>query len=135
MSRFPTAAVAAVAATAAVAADAAVAATVEARKNFDRKFSQPIFFIKKIFRPKNVLAEKCFDRKIFGRICFRPKAFWSKKFSSENSANCLFWRSYGGLDVIGRCASKNDPRGFDFQVSTTFGKGVKEIVFIFHFDF
>ena len=51
------------------------------------------------------------------------------------SANCLFWRSYGVLDVIGRCASKNDPRGFDFQLSTTFGRGVKVVQTIFGHDF
>ena len=35
------------------------------------------------------------------------------------------------MEVKGRCDSKNDPRGFDFQGSTTFGGGVKEIVSIF----
>ena len=39
------------------------------------------------------------------------------------------------MDVIGRCASKNDPQSFDFQLSTTFGRGVKEIVSIFAPDF
>ena len=39
------------------------------------------------------------------------------------------------MDVIGRCASKNDPRSFDFQLSTTFGRGVKEMVCIFGHDF
>ena len=39
------------------------------------------------------------------------------------------------LDVISRCASKNDPQSFDFQLSTTFGGGVKEIVSIFAPDF
>ena len=42
---------------------------------------------------------------------------------------------YGRLDVTGRCASKNDPQSFDFQLSTTFGRGVKEIVSIFAPDF
>ena len=61
--------------------------------------------------------------------------FWWK-FSSKTkfvgkSTNCLFLRSYGFLDVIGRCASKSYPQKFDFQLSTTFGGGVKEIVSIF----
>ena len=34
------------------------------------------------------------------------------------------------FDVIGRCASKNDPLGFEFQPSTTFGEGVKESVIL-----
>ena len=50
-------------------------------------------------------------------------------------ANCLFRRSYGFLDVIGRCASKNDSRGFDFQPSTIFGRGVKVVQTIFDNDF
>ena len=53
----------------------------------------------------------------------------------RESANCLFWRRHGFLDVIGRCASKNDPRGFDFQLSTTLGGGVKEMVSLFGHDF
>ena len=67
------------------------------------------------------------------------KKNWRKfsiKFSSifffeGKSTNCLFLRSYGFLDVIGRCASKSYPQSFDFQLSTTFGGGVKEIVSIF----
>ena len=39
------------------------------------------------------------------------------------------------MDVIGRCASKSYPQSFDFQLSTTFGGGVKEIVSIFALDF
>ena len=35
------------------------------------------------------------------------------------------------MDVIGRCASKSYPQSFDFQLSMTFGGGVKEIVSIF----
>ena len=31
------------------------------------------------------------------------------------------------MDVVGRCASKNDPQRFDFQLSTTFGRGVKVV--------
>ena len=45
--------------------------------------------------------------------------------------NYLFLRCYGFLDVIGRRASKSYPQSFDFQLSTTFGGGVKEIVSIF----
>ena len=37
--------------------------------------------------------------------------------------------AYGFVDVISKCASKNGPRGLDFQLSTTLGRGVKEIVF------
>ena len=51
------------------------------------------------------------------------------------SANCLFGRGYGFLDVVGRCASKNEPQSFDFQLSTTFGRGVKEMVSIGGHDF
>ena len=71
------------------------------------------------------------------------KKYWRKfsiKFSSKNVfegklTNYLFLRSYGFLDVIGRCASKSYPQSFDFQLSTTFGGGVKEIVSIFAPDF
>ena len=58
-----------------------------------------------------------------------------KKIFVGKSTNCLFLRSYGFLDVIGRCASKSYPQSFDFQLSTTFGGGVKEIVSIFAPDF
>ena len=54
-----------------------------------------------------------------------------KKDLVRKSTNCLFLRSYGFLDVIGRCASKSYPQSFGFQLSTTFGGGVKEIVSIF----
>ena len=37
--------------------------------------------------------------------------------------------------MIGRCTSKNVSQSFDFQLSTTFGGGVKEIVSIFAPDF
>ena len=62
------------------------------------------------------------------------KIFVKKKIVGK-STNCLFLRSYGFLDVIGRCASKSYPQSFDFQLSTTFGGGVKEIVSIFAPDF
>ena len=55
--------------------------------------------------------------------------FWQNFFIGK-STNCLFLRSYETLDVIGRCASKSYPQSFDFQLSTTFGGGVKEIVSI-----
>ena len=61
---------------------------------------------------------------------FSIKIFVKKKFDGKLT-NCLFLRSYGFLDVIGRCASKSYPQSFDFQLSTTFGGGVKEIVSIF----
>ena len=57
--------------------------------------------------------------------------FLLQKFLAENSVNFPFGGSYGFLDVIGRCASKTYPQSFDFQLSTTFGGGVKEIVSIF----
>ena len=69
------------------------------------------------------------------RKFFFGKNFWwkfsSKKKFVGKSTNCLFLRSYGFLDVIGRCASKSYPQSFGFQLSTTFGGGVKEIVSIF----
>ena len=61
---------------------------------------------------------------------FSIKNFIKKIFVGKLT-NCLFLRSYGFLDVIGRCASKSYPQSFDFQLSTTFGGGVKEIVSIF----
>ena len=74
-------------------------------------------------------AEKIFLAKIFDENFRQPKKIVGK------STNCLFLRSYGFLDVIGRCASKSYPQSFDFQLSTTFGGGVKEIVSIFFPDF
>ena len=59
----------------------------------------------------------------------------STLFFDRKSTNCLFLRSYGFLDLIGRCASKSYPQSFDFQLSTTFGGGVKEIVSTFAPDF
>ena len=63
------------------------------------------------------------------------KKIRQKNFFDGKSTNCLFLRCYGFLDVIGRCASKSYPQSFDFQLSTTFGGGVKEIVSIFAPDF
>ena len=62
---------------------------------------------------------------------FDEKLRGAQKIFVGKSTNCLFLRSYGFLDVIGRCASKSYPQSFDFQLSTTFGGGVKEIVSIF----
>ena len=39
------------------------------------------------------------------------------------------------LNVIDRCAAKNDPRSFDAQLFTTFGRGVKVVHTIFGHDF
>ena len=58
-----------------------------------------------------------------------------RKKNVRLSTNCLFWRSYGFLDVIGRCAMKNDPRSFDFLLSTAFGRGVKVVHTIFGMTF
>ena len=69
------------------------------------------------------------------RKFFFGQNFWwkfsPKKKIVGKSTNCLFLRSYGFLDLIGRCASKSYPQSFDFQLSTTFGGGLKEIVSIF----
>ena len=69
-----------------------------------------------------------FDVEIWRK--FSIKIFIKKIFVGKLT-NCLFLRSYGFLDVIGRCTSKSYPQSFDFQLSTTFGGGVKEIVSIF----
>ena len=68
-------------------------------------------------------------KKFFGKIFWWK--FSLKKIFVGKLTNCLFLRSYGFLDVIGRCASKSYPQSFDFQLSTTFGGGVKEIVSVF----
>ena len=68
-------------------------------------------------------AEQIFLAKIF------DENFRQNKKSSENRQTAsVFLRSYGFLDVIGRCASKSYPQSLDFQLSTTCGGGVKEIV-------
>ena len=46
-----------------------------------------------------------------------------------------FWRSYGFLDVMGRCASTNDPRSFDYQLYMTFRRGVKVVHTVFEVVF
>ena len=46
-----------------------------------------------------------------------------------------FWRSYVFLDVMGRCASTNDPRSFDYQLYTTFRRGVKVVHTVFEVIF
>ena len=65
----------------------------------------------------------------FSHIC---QCFDGMNLLHEN-ANCLFWRSCEFIDITGRCASKNDPQGSEFQLSRRFGKGVKELVLIFWF--
>ena len=35
------------------------------------------------------------------------------------------------MDVMGRCASTNDPRSFDYQLYTTFRRGVKVVHTVF----
>ena len=67
-------------------------------------------------------AEKFFLAKII------DENFRQKKNSSENRQTACFCGAMDFLDVIGRCASKSYPQSFDFQLSTTFGGGVKEIV-------
>ena len=71
---------------------------------------------------------------IFRRRKFSIRIFIKKIFVGKLT-NCLFLRSYGFLNVIGRCASKSYPQSFDFQLSTTFSGGVKEIVSIFSLIF
>ena len=46
-----------------------------------------------------------------------------------------FWRSYVFLDLMGRCASTNDPRSFDYQLYTTFRRGVKMVHTVFEMVF
>ena len=68
----------------------------------------------------------------FFRMCF------SVFFQSRNYRkieNCLFWRSWEFLDTTGVSAMKNDPQWKDFQVSTTFGGGVKGDISIFFSTF
>ena len=42
-------------------------------------------------------------------------------FSKFIFEKCLFWSSYDFLDITNRFSSKNDPQGFDFQLTTTLG--------------
>ena len=62
-------------------------------------------------------------------ICFSK--FWGDFFFKK----VAFWRSYGFLDVMGRCASTNDPRSFDYQFYTTFRRGVKVVHTVFEVIF
>ena len=60
----------------------------------------------------------------------RPLFFFHnflKFFSGRRIGKLLGLKSYGFLDAIGRCASKNDLRSFDVQLSMTFGRGVKVV--------
>ena len=70
-----------------------------------------------IFRRPKKLFGDFFFQKNFGLIFFVKKV--------------AFWRSYGFLDVMGRCASTNDPRSFDYQLYTTFRRGVKVVHTVF----
>ena len=66
-------------------------------------------------------VRRFFFQNIFGLIfCFKKVAFR---------------RSYGFLDVMGRCASTNDPRSFDYQLYTTFRRGVKVVHTVFEVVF
>ena len=69
-------------------------------------------------------------QKNFSAIFFSKKIrgdFFFKKVSFE--------RSYGFLDVMGRCASTNDPRSFDYQLYTPFRRGVKVVHTVFEVVF
>ena len=70
-------------------------------------------------------AQKNFSA-IFVFELFRVDFFFKK---------VAFWRSYGFLDVMGRCASTNDPRSFDYQLYTTFRRGVKVVHTVFEVIF
>ena len=53
----------------------------------------------------------------------KSETFWSKNIFSHILVR--FSRSYEFLDVTARFSMKNDPRGPEFQLSTTLGGGVK----------
>ena len=74
-----------------------------------------------IFRRPKKICSDFFFRKISGWFFFFKKV--------------AFWRSYGFLDVMGRCASTNDPRSFDYQLYTTFRRGVKVVHTVFEVVF
>ena len=61
--------------------------------------------------------------------------FFDEKFHRQNFRQKIdkmpVFEELWVFDMIGRCASKNDPQSFDVQLSMTFGRGVKEIVSIF----
>ena len=74
-------------------------------------------------------------------ISRRPKEFFGDFFFKKKFRlifvfkKVSFWRSYGFLDVMGRCASTNDPRSFDYQLYTTFRRGVKVVHTVFEVVF
>ena len=71
-------------------------------------------------------------------ISFFDKNFRLKIFVNtlkDVSAKCLFWRSYEGLDVTSRCASKIHCQTYRFQPSTTLGGRVKEAKTVFFVSF
>ena len=78
-------------------------------------------FVKKNFRRK--------IEKLFGDF------FFKKVWVDFVFKKVAFWRSYGFLDVMGRCASTNDPRSFDYQLYTTFRRGVKVVHTVFEVVF
>ena len=78
------------------------------------------------------------------RMIPRHSFFDVKIIFLANIFDISFCRKIGNLPVlrrdaffgvICRCASENDPRSFDFQLSTTFGRGVKEMVSFGSHDF
>ena len=70
-------------------------------------------------------AQKTFRRFVFQKQ-FRVDFFFKK---------VAFERSYGFLDVMGRCASTNDPRSFDHQLYTTFRRRVNVVHTVFEVVF
>ena len=80
------------------------------------------------------------DISFFGAEKFVRQKCSTKMFVGNvfvgKSVKRLVWRSYDFLDVMGRCSSKNDPQGFDFQLSTTFFcRVVKDMVSTFPYGF
>ena len=71
-----------------------------------------------MFRPRNFFFGCVF------RFFFRSRNY-------RKIENCMFGGSWEFLDTIGMSAMKNDPQWKDFQVSTTFGRGVKGDITIF----
>ena len=64
----------------------------------------------------------------------RRKIFFGKNFSKKfwrKINNSIFWRSYAGLSVTGRCALKSYCLQFIYFLSTTLGEGVKDSICVF----